>query len=274
MPRSPLRISSALTVETRRGAFAGKRWMELLTAIVDTHSITAAAKSVGLSYKAAWDAIEAMNNLADQPIVERTVGGKGGGGTRLTARGEQLVATFREVAAENARFVERLNARMATMDEAAIGKNLQIIERLRMLTSARNHFAGQIVRIKPGAVNDEVVLQLSGGDRIVAIVTHQNLELLGLRAGDDAIALIKASSVIVALGDGSPMKLSARNQLAGTISRIVAGAVNSEVVIALAGGNSLAAIITRASAKQMQLRKGDRAVAVFKASSVILAVAA
>src|ERR1700741_1015467 len=103
MARSPLKIHSALTVETRRGAFTGKRWMALLAAIDSHPSITAAAKSVGLSYKAAWDAIEAMNNLSDRPLVERSVGGKGGGGTRLTARGTQLVATFREVEVENAR---------------------------------------------------------------------------------------------------------------------------------------------------------------------------
>lgn len=252
--------------------------MELLAAIGVTHSITAAARSVGLSYKAAWDAIEAMNNLAEKPLVERTVGGKGGGGTRLTARGEQLIATFREVEIENARFVEQLNARIATARS-----DLKIIQRLGMLTSARNHFAGRIVRIVPGAVNDEVQLQLSGGETIVAIVTRQSVKQLGLKTGGDAVALIKASSVIVAsvivasaivgVADAAPMQLSARNQLAGTIARISAGAVNTEVVIALAGGNSVAAIITNASAKAMQLRKGKAATAIFKASSVILAVA-
>jgi len=268
MPRTPLKISSALTVETRRGAFTGKRWMELLAAIASNRSITAAAKSVGLSYKAAWDAIEAMNNLSDAPLVERTVGGKGGGGTRLTARGEKLVATFREVEVENARFVARLNTRLA-----GAGEDLKIIERLSMQTSARNHFAGKVVRITPGAVNDEVELVLSGGDSLVAIITHRSVQQLGLRKNAEAIALIKASSVIVATDGGSPMKLSARNQLAGTISRIVPGAVNTEVVIALAGGNSVAAIITNTSAKEMRLAEGMAAIAVFKASSVILAVA-
>ena len=65
MSRSAFRINSAITVESRHGAAVGKRWMELLAAIGSEQSITAAAKRVGLSYKAAWDAIEAMNNLAD-----------------------------------------------------------------------------------------------------------------------------------------------------------------------------------------------------------------
>ena len=169
--------------------------------------------------------------------------------------------------------MEQLNARIATARS-----DLKIIKRLGLLTSARNHFAGRIVRIVSGAVNDEVQLQLSGGETIVAIVTRQSVKHLGLQAGGDAVALIKASSVIVAsvivaVADGAPMQLSARNQLAGTISRISAGAVNTEVVIALAGGNSVAAIITNASARQMQLRKGKAATAIFKASSVILAIA-
>ena len=269
MARAPLKIRSALTVETRRGAFTGKRWMPLLAAIADHPSITAAAKSVGLSYKAAWDAIEAMNNLSDQPLVERAVGGKGGGGTRLTARGEQLVATYRQAEVENARFLERMNARIAGADA-----DLKIIGRLSMLTSARNHFAGKILKITTGTVNDEVELQLSGGARIVAVITHRSVQQLGLKKGVEAVALVKASSVIVAVGGESPMKLSARNQLAGTVTRVVPGAVNTEVVIALAGGNSVAAIITNASAKEMRLSEGVAAVAVFKASSVILAVAA
>lgn len=269
MARSALKIRSALTVETRHGPFAGKRWMQLLSAIKNSPSITAAAKQVGLSYKAAWDAIEAMNNLSDRPLVERSVGGRGGGGTRLTARGEQLVATFREVEIENARFLERLNQRIANADP-----DLRLIGKLTMLTSARNHFAGTVVGITAGAVNDEVELKLSGGDRIVAVITHRSVQQLGLRKGAEAVALIKASSVIVAVAAEPPLKLSARNQLPGTIARIAPGAVNTEVVIALAGGNSVAAIITNASAKAMRLSEGAAAVAVFKASSVILAVGA
>ena len=269
MARAPIRIQSALTVATRRGAFSGKRGRELLAAIAEGPSITAAAKRVGLSYKAAWDAVEAMNNLAETPLVVRTVGGRGGGGARLSPRGEQLVATFREVEDQNARFVERLNARIATAPQ-----DLKMIGRLSMITSARNQFGGKVTRILPGAVNDEVELQLSGGERIIATVTRTSTQQLALRKGAEAVALVKASSVIVGLPGAAAMKLSARNQLAGTISRIVPGAVNTEVVIALAGGNSMAAIVTNTSAREMKLAAGKPAIAIFKASSVILAVSA
>jgi len=142
-----------------------------------------------------------------------------------------------------------------------------------MLTSARNHFSGKVVRVKAGAVNDEVELELSGGERLVAIVTHESTETLGLKKGVEALALIKASWVIVGLDEGPAMKLSARNCLRGTITKLAKGAVNSEVVIGLKGGNSVVATITNASVDELGLSEGKPASAIFKASSVILGVA-
>lgn len=261
-----MRIHSSLTVEARHGTFGSRRWMELLAALGSEASIAAAARKVGLSYKAAWDAVEAMNNLADAPLVGRVVGGKGGGGAQLTPDGERLVATWREVEAENARFIELLNARIATASH-----DLKILGRFAMLTSARNHLSGRISRVTTGAVNDEVELELSGGGKIVAVVTHESTERMGLAEGGRAIALIKASSVIVGT-DLDGVRLSTRNQLPGTVTRVVPGAVNTEVVIEVAGGNSIVAIVTNASAEQLKLVEGIRATALFKASGVILAV--
>lgn len=265
MPRSPLRVASQVTLESRAGPIAGKRWIDLLEQIDVTHSISAAARAINLSYKAAWDAVEAMNNVAGKPLVERSVGGKGGGGAALTPRGRELLATYRAAEAENARFLEQLNARIKNAEA-----DLRIIGRLNMLTSARNHFSGTVTAIKHGAVNDEVRLALPGGEQLTAIVTHASAEHLGLAVGSDAIALIKASWVLVAVDDGKPMKLSARNQLRGKVQRLTPGAVNTEVVIDIGGGTSIAAIITKDAAESLKLALGKPAIAIFKASSVIL----
>lgn len=88
--------------------FGGPGRIELLARIAECGSITQAAKAIKMSYKAAWDAIDTMNNLAGEPLVERLAGGKGGGGTRLTRRGEQLVENFRLVQREHRRFIEQL----------------------------------------------------------------------------------------------------------------------------------------------------------------------
>lgn len=264
-----LRVGSALTLETRTGALASQRWVALLAAIGATRSISAAARDVGLSYKAAWDAVDTMNNLSDRALVERSKGGKGGGGTRLTARGEQLVATFRAVEQEHARFMAAINARLTLRDH-----DLSLLGRFNMLTSARNQFAGRVTRVQRGAVNDEIELEIAGGARLVAVVTRASTENLGLAVGAEAIAMIKASWVLIGVEDDGPaLRLSARNQLPGRVSRLTPGAVNTEVVLELAGGNTVAAIITNEAVRQLALAEGREASAIFKASSVILGVA-
>jgi molybdate transport system regulatory protein len=70
------------------------------------------------------------------------------------------------------------------------------------------------------------------------------------------------------------VKLSARNQLQGQVARLTTGAINSEVVLELPGGGSLAAVITEASVQALGLAIGAEATALFKASSVIIGVAA
>src|SRR4051812_22965327 len=112
MARTALRISSALKLETGLGGIANPRWMTLLGVLEDSRSITAAAKAAGLSYKAAWEAIDAMNNLAGKAVVATSVGGKGGGGSRLTAHGRELLATYRVVEEENQRFIAEMNERL------------------------------------------------------------------------------------------------------------------------------------------------------------------
>jgi molybdate transport system regulatory protein len=266
--RSPFKVVGSIRLETRQGGVANPRWMALLTGIESSHSITAAARSAGLSYKAAWDAIDTMNNLAGTPVVETTVGGKGGGGARLTARGRKLLATYRLVDEENRKFLAGMNTRLEHAD-----RELGTLRRLSMRTSARNQWSGKIDRIRLGAVNDEVEIRLAGGDRIAAVITHESLENLGFVVGQEAIALVKASAVMVGTAGGPRMRLSARNQLAGKITRVTPGAVNTEIVIALKGGKTVAAIITNVAARELALRVGQRGLAIFKASSVILATA-
>jgi len=246
--------------------FGGPGRVDLLASIATTGSISAAAKAIKMSYKAAWDAIDAMNNLAGEALVERLTGGKGGGGTRLTVRGEQLVKNFRLLEQVHRDFVEQLNRQTA-----GIADDLNLISRLNMKTSARNQFFGTVSRVRPGAVNDEIELDIAGGQQLVAIVTRESTESLGLQPGRQAFALIKSSSVIlVTQAEGA--RFSARNQLQGSIARLTPGAVNTEVVLDLAGGGSVAAVITNDSALTLELAEGKAATAMFKASSVIVGV--
>jgi molybdate transport system regulatory protein len=140
-----------------------------------------------------------------------------------------------------------------------------------MKVSARNTFPGTIANVTKGAVNAEVLLTTTGGDQIVAGITNGSVETLALKKGVPAVALVKASWVI--LGKGlDAAKISTRNLLSGTISNILAGAVNSEVDVKLPGGTILTAIVTNGSVQNMHLVGGEQVSAAFKASSVIIAV--
>jgi molybdate transport system regulatory protein len=247
---------------------AGARRIALLAEIARAGSITQAAKSAGLSYKGAWNAIDEMNNLAGEPLLKRVVGGKGGGCTRLTPRGEKLVHNFNLIRQEHTRFVDRLNRQAKGLTE-----DYCLMESIAMKTSARNQFAGTVHAVRNGAINDEIDLQVIGGLHIVATVTRESRNDLGLDVGTKAFALVKASSIVL-MTDSADVRLSARNQLAGTVRRIVPGAVNTEVVLELPAGGSVAAIITNESAKALGITDGSAATAVFKASSVIVGVAA
>ena len=266
MPSNDKRIelggSIWMTVGGENLGGAGR--IALLAHVAECGSITHAAKAMKMSYKAAWDAIDTMNNLAGEPLVERVAGGKGGGGTVLTRRGAQLVENFHLIESEHRRFIAQLSAQAN-----GIADDFLLIRRISMRTSARNHFAGPVTHVQRGAVNDEIEIQAAGGHKIVAIVTHESAEDLGLDVGAQAFALVKASSIVV-VTDAEGARFSARNRLTGTIARLVPGAVNTEVVIDLEGGGAVAAIITNESCQSLALAVGDTATAIFKASSVIV----
>ncbi len=140
-----------------------------------------------------------------------------------------------------------------------------------MKTSARNHFTGTVSAVRAGAINDEIELEIAENLSVVATVTHESTTELGLKAGARAFALVKASAIVL-MTECEDVILSARNQFKGRVTQLTDGAVNSEVILELIGGASLAAIVTRESAKDLGLAVGVQAVAIFKASSVIVGV--
>jgi molybdate transport system regulatory protein len=140
-----------------------------------------------------------------------------------------------------------------------------------MKVSARNVFKGTVSKVQDGAVNSEVVLTLPGGEQLVAVVTVQSIKSLGIAVGKEAVALVKAPWVML-MTDSSDIRLSARNCLEGTVTRVIEGAVNFEVVITLAGGAEVYSIVTRQAVDELGLAPGVAATAVIKASHIILGV--
>lgn len=240
--------------------------LRLLEAIDRTGSIAAAARAVGLTYKAAWDAVAALNNLAPRPLVVRRVGGRAGGGASLSADGRRLLHMTQRLQDELQRLVRVIN-RNFDLEQVASTP----LWRLPMKTSARNMLLCTVAQVKPGAVNSEVLLDVSPTLQLAVIITDDSVAGLGLAPGSKAYALIKSSFVILARA-GEVGRTSARNVIPGTVVRREDGAVNSEIVLDIGEGKSIAAIITKESATSLDFKVGDAACALIKASHIILAV--
>lgn len=263
---SSLKLDSTLWFNKAERKFLGGDRIELLEQIEQLGSITKAAKAVGLSYKTAWDAVNTVNNLAEKPLVERLTGGKGGGGTSLTAEGKKVISEYKIIQEELRKLLDNLGNRLDDTDSL-----FQFLRRISMKVSARNTFAGTIANITKGAVNSEVTLTLKGGIPLTAVVTNGAVDNLALKSGAEAFAIIKASSVIIGT-DLHDAKTSARNVFCGTIAKIIEGPVSAEVDIEIGGGNTVSSVITHESSKKLGLKVGGHACALFKASSVIIGV--
>jgi len=140
-----------------------------------------------------------------------------------------------------------------------------------MKTSARNALRGTVTSIASDALNAEIAVAVSGTTTIYAMITNESLHDLGLCVGCDALVLVKASFVMIALGDAAPA-VSARNCVHGTVLRCETAAVNAEVVLDIGGGKTLAATISAHSASALGLAHGIAACAVFDAAHVIIAI--
>lgn len=142
-----------------------------------------------------------------------------------------------------------------------------------MTISARNVFTGSVTALVDGPINAEVELTTPGGDKIIATLTEVSAKSLGLAAGSSAVAVLKASAVVLQVG-GSDYRFSARNQLPGTVSAITKGVVSSNVELTLAGGSNVCAVVTNEAVEALGLAVGSAATALFKAGNVLVGVPA
>ena len=263
---SSLSVNAALVLRRHGGTVGGDR-IALLSAIREHGSISAAARSRNLSFKGAWDAVQALNNLFLHPLVIARAGGRTGGSAKVTAQGEAVIAAFELLESELAKAMALVEQRLENPGLPATA----LLWSLSMKTSARNALRGVITAVTDGAVNAEVALRIGEGQTLIAIVTQASVRDLGLEPGRTAIALVKSSFVILSAG-ATPPRTSARNALPGRVTHREDGAVNSEITLELEPGKSITATITRESAETLALDVGAPACALIKASHVILAV--
>lgn len=189
-------------------------------------SISEAARTVGVSYKAAWQALDTLTNLAGVPLVERVVGGAGGGGALLTPAGQALLDAAQAMDAARAEVLARLSGQAP------------VAARLALRTSMRNQWPCVVEALQ--IQGPLVRVQLRGADRaasalrLAARITQESAELLGLAPGLPVLALAKATAVQVRAGLAD--EATVENCWPARVTRVSRGEAGDEVAAQLDAG--------------------------------------
>ena len=252
----------SLHIRLQQKLFADPRRIELLKRVKETGSISQGAKLAGISYKSAWDAVNEMNQMADQTLVDRATGGKGGGGAQLTPYGERLIQLFQLMEQIQQKAFDALQS-----DSLPLDSLLAAIARFSLQTSARNQLFGTVSTRDHQHVQQHIaVLLADGATRVQVAITERSAERLQLDSGKEVLVLIKAPWIQVSRDAGQ-----GDNQLEVAISAIEPGQQVSEVLLALPGGETLCATLNNLEVQQQNLQVGDRVIASFNAEHAIIA---
>ena len=258
-----MKIKSNLWFESDEKAFFGKGRIELLEQIARHGSISKAAKAMKMSYKAAWDAVNEMNSLSKEPIVAKETGGRGGGGTRLTPKGQEYIRIYKEISSLQQRLFDLVAEQADGSDRLhSLGR------RLTLQTSARNQYLGRVVGLECSEVECEVELEIGEGETIKSLITSRSAENMGIKPGMELFALIKSSWIKPAV---KPPKERSVNILEGKVASMRKDSDFLEMELILKGGVSVVSVVHRAEAAKIDLKIDDVAYAVFSPSDVILA---
>ncbi|WP_036774450.1 molybdenum-dependent transcriptional regulator [Photorhabdus australis] len=254
-----------LTLKLQQQLFADPRRILLLKQIKTTGSISQGAKLAGISYKSAWDAINEMNQLADEILVDRATGGKGGGGANLTNYGERLLQLYDLLTQIQQKAFDVLKD-----DKLPLNSLLAAISHFSLQTSARNQFFGTITDRDHNQVQQHVRILLANGQTSLnAALTKQSANRLSLVKGKEVLALIKAPWVKLTKEQFPVSHFD--NALTGQISQIETGEESTEVIIVLDGGETLCSTLSNQEADNLKLHPKDKITALFNADQVIIA---
>ncbi len=257
-------IDTHLTLKANGRLLIGHERIALLEAVVKYGSITRAAEAAGFSYKTAWDSVNAINNLLPRPAFITKTGGTAGGGATVTEEGLRLIDTFK-------RLEEKLNQLSHTISDIGLENTDDVLFwGLGLKLSTRNAFHCTVTEIKDASINVEVHLAVTPSCTLTAAVPNASVADMRLALGRHVVALVGASSVLLAPLDQA-LRISARNRINGQITARIDDAAVSEITVDIGNGKTITSVITRDSADDMTLGKGDHVCAIFKTSHVILA---
>jgi molybdate transport system regulatory protein len=242
-------------------SFLGSGRIELLNQIEKTGSIHAAAKEMKMSYKAAWERINSMNNLADELIITRTIGGKGGGGTILTPYAHKLIATYHRFNELHHQFLNRFAE--AGDDPEILAR---ILSRTFLTTSARNQLPSKISEINFHGLHTNLSLTISNSTLITVNITTKSIHNMGLAVGSNIYAIIKSSDIKIV--KNPPIQNANTNILEGIISSIQSSNDSIEIGLYLNEETTLIALLKKSGSNLFEV--GEKAYALIFENNIII----
>jgi molybdate transport system regulatory protein len=236
------------------GHEASDKRIDILRRIGQVGSISEAARGAGVSYKAAWQALETLTNLAGIPLVDKAVGGTGGGGAVLTAAGQQVLQAAQAMA----------EARRQVLDQLATASNAPGRAVLALRTSMRNQFPCTVTAITKKAGFVRVALTAKGGTVFHSKITSASAELFELHPGQQVLVLCKATAVQIQTSTREKNK----NVIHGIVVRKSRGSASGEVNLLVEPGITIVGFVEQLS----QFNISDEAKAVIDETAVVLAL--
>jgi molybdate transport system regulatory protein len=255
-------ISSKLTLEMLGKPFLLEKRIELLHAIQKYGSISKAAKAVPMSYKSAWEAVDTMNALAPEPIVCRATGGKDGGGTTITAYGQQLLENYALLKEEHNHFLARLSE-LTDIQSGAF----KTIGRLSMQISARNQIQAEVVSVETQNVNAKIHLKLKSGQKLVSVITKEAVESLHIDENQTVIAIFKSSAVLLS---NTRNEKSKENGLEGIVTKIDRDGENAKVVVDIGNHDTIISVMPVNVLEKMEFNEGSSVTTMIKANDIMI----
>lgn len=249
-------LESDLHLTALSEEFLSPKRVQLLENITIYGSMAKAAKALGISYKTAWAWIEKMNMLSSKPLVQRISGGKGGGGTIVTAFAKELVCRFKELEALHHKHLESLN------------RSLEFFDNGSMQDSIFSRLNAEVIKIVEYENRASVDLRLDSSEIISAQVPMDFIKVNVLKVGSQVCVLIESEAVSVS--KFNEKELSSRNRLQTRVKDITIHEDEVLLQLSLSNGEIINAHITYTSYIKLDIKKEDKLLAIFKAYSITL----
>jgi molybdate transport system regulatory protein len=237
-------------------AITDKRLL-ILRSLSQAGSISQAARQAGVSYKAAWQAIDTLSNLSGVALVEKVVGGAGGGGARLTPAGVQLLDAAQKLGTVRKQLLADISPANAknSMPQTSMA--------LAVRTSMRNQLLAKVVAVKTVGALAWVKVQITQDMVWIAKITKESAQLLDLVPGMQIMLLCKATAVRISR---LQLEKPGTNKAYGKVTRH-SRAKATEISLQIAPHVSLIGF-----AEDEQIKTGETLYAYLEDSSLVLAL--